>query len=288
MKSKITTPYFLKVNKDGTIDYNIPNKIVRYKDLDIKGKSSGYSWSWSYSTFLLPYEKYNWLRDNGYVFYMNPQGLSEFSSTDPRKYNCRFIQVSLNEDLSEPFILFVEYDNKNGIYELYRLTTYHPINKDVTIFGEKQLYNAHIEIPTIKYIIHTHIPTRKILIFDKFVDFSKYQEALLNKNTKKREEKEKAQNNIKPISFSLNSPIFKVISVVPTSTIDLKVGDKIQLKLPVFEFNKSYGKIIGTLQGSTEYSNYIKLYVNGEYKKKLTFPDVNRIFTYNFQLEQIS
>lgn len=203
---------------------------------------------------------------------------------------CRFILVEWRK-VPVPFVLLIDTLTRDGKTE-YFLKRPRPKNRKLgyilkqAYFWGKQIFSRTSDAIS-DMSMENIIPTRKVPVYDNWNDFYEVENKKLLENNKKRQEKIEAKKDIVLEPWNFKSPTFEVVDIkVPTETVKLNVGDKVRYEIVAF-YKTDEGNVRSSLQGSMGYSNYIKMFVNNEFRCSLTFPDLRRIFNNNFQFKQV-
>ena len=109
-----------------------------------------------------------------------------------------------------------------------------------------------------------------------------------NKEAKKQAQVEAFKNP----AFNLCSPMFEVIEVMkPTQLCPVKTGDMFQLVIPFVGETEVNGKTLknGQMRGSgSTNTNWVDLYINGEYVKKVSPVEFPKVYLQNFKVRVIN
>lgn len=108
------------------------------------------------------------------------------------------------------------------------------------------------------------------------------------KQAKKEAMKQAKQEAGKNPGFNLSSPLFEVVDVMkPTKLCPVKKGDRFQLSIPFISDHMIDGKTVknGQMKGSGSTStNWVGLYINGEYVKQVSPVEFPKVYLENFRV----
>lgn len=142
----------------------------------------------------------------------------------------------------------------------------------------------------VKFEKHDRFPKRNVKVFLSKQELKDYQNKNTAKTLKKAEEDgKKMQEQLKQVpEFSFTTPKFRILEVTfKTDFVSVKEGDIIEGEIPVIGTAES-GYPQGLLHGIGTRTNYVNIYINGNFERAISPLSFQNLFITNFKVERVN